>query len=78
MTDPKPVGTAAGVVPSCGFCGRPVRGGDLCFLDGSPTPYHIACTYPPAPAISHGCICPPGAEATCQGWLCPRRGVKIA
>ena len=23
-----------------------------------------------------GCICPPGAEATCQGPLCPRRGVS--
>lgn len=21
----------------------------------------------------HGCICPAGAEATCQGALCPRR-----
>lgn len=21
----------------------------------------------------HGCVCPPGAEATCQGWSCPRR-----
>lgn len=21
-----------------------------------------------------GCICPPGAEITCQGALCPRRG----
>lgn len=22
---------------------------------------------------SHGCICPPGSEATCQGVMCPRR-----
>lgn len=21
----------------------------------------------------HGCICPPGAEKTCEGPLCPRR-----
>lgn len=21
----------------------------------------------------HGCICPPGSEATCQGLACPRR-----
>lgn len=21
----------------------------------------------------HGCICPPGAEAGCRGWQCPRR-----
>lgn len=25
------------------------------------------------PQQSRGCICPPGAEATCQGWNCPRR-----
>jgi hypothetical protein len=22
---------------------------------------------------AHGCICPPGAEETCQGQQCPRR-----
>lgn len=30
--------------------------------------------------MSIGCICPPGAEATCQGVVCPRRslcGVKM-
>jgi hypothetical protein len=26
----------------------------------------------PAPQ-PHGCICPPGSEATCQGFACPRR-----
>ena len=25
-------------------------------------------------AKPHGCICPVGAEATCQGMACPRRG----
>lgn len=25
-----------------------------------------------------GCICPPGAQATCQGALCPRRGYPLA
>jgi hypothetical protein len=30
---------------------------------------------PPSPApATLGCICPPGAELTCQGALCPRRG----
>jgi hypothetical protein len=28
-------------------------------------------------AEPQGCICPPGAEATCQGPLCPRRSVAI-
>lgn len=27
--------------------------------------------------ISHGCICPPTAEQTCQGLVCPRRAIKI-
>lgn len=27
------------------------------------------------PQRPHGCICPPGAEATCQGWMCPRRAI---
>jgi len=26
----------------------------------------------------HGCICPPGAEATCKGALCPRRPIGPA
>jgi hypothetical protein len=29
-------------------------------------------TYPVQPT-QHGCICPPGAEKTCQGPMCPRR-----
>lgn len=29
------------------------------------------------PLTPHGCVCPPGSEATCQGLGCPRRGVKL-
>lgn len=25
----------------------------------------------------HGCICPPGSEATCKGWNCPRRPIGV-
>ena len=67
--------TSCGTVPLCGFCGRPVRASDLTYIDGSPVAYHISCTHPPLQLASRGCICPPGAEATCQGWQCPRRGV---
>lgn len=28
----------------------------------------------PAPLLPRGCICPPGAEKTCQGFSCPRQG----
>jgi hypothetical protein len=27
----------------------------------------------PVPPSPHGCVCPPGSEATCKGALCPRR-----
>lgn len=26
----------------------------------------------------HGCVCPPGAEATCKGPLCPRQPIITA
>ena len=28
---------------------------------------------PAAASLPMGCICPPGAEATCEGPMCPRR-----
>lgn len=76
MSESQPV-TACGVVPVCGYCGRPVRESDLTMLNGNPMPYHIACTYPPASPPQHGCVCPAGSEATCQGFSCPRRGMKF-
>ncbi len=63
-----------GVVPLCGFCGRPIASNPAWL---GAIPYHFACTQPPAAAVPLGCICPPGAEATCQGLSCPRRGWKI-
>ena len=33
---------------------------------------------PLAPVQSHGCICPPGSEKTCQGLMCPRRAINGA
>lgn len=48
-----------------------------------PCPNYREYTRPVAPAWmpqpvapAHGCICPPGAEATCKGDLCPRRDRK--
>jgi hypothetical protein len=29
-------------------------------------------------ATPRGCICPPGAEKTCQGFGCPRKGISAA
>ena len=48
--------------------GRWVREQDLGPV--SPTP---AIFVPPV-KITHGCVCPPGAELGCQGAFCPRRG----
>lgn len=45
--------------------GRWVREDDL----GPVKPFTVV----PAPTITQGCICPPGAELTCQGTFCPRR-----
>lgn len=27
--------------------------------------------------VQQGCICPPGAEQTCQGAMCPRRKLEM-
>jgi hypothetical protein len=31
----------------------------------------------PANSMPRGCVCPPGAEATCQGFACPRKPLTI-
>lgn len=35
----------------------------------------IAAASQPKP---RGCVCPPGSEATCKGWDCPRRAPPAA
>lgn len=30
------------------------------------------------PTMSIGCVCPPGAELTCRGILCPRRALSAS
>lgn len=44
-------------------------------LGPAPPPREVP-PFPPFHAIGHGCICPPGAEATCKGPLCPRQGIR--
>ncbi len=34
--------------------------------------------YPQNTLVSQGCVCPPGAEATCRGPLCPRQPIGPA
>lgn len=68
-------------VPLCGHCGRPVIGASAqTAVYHAGAAYHWLCTQPPpAPAAptSPGCICPPGAERTCQGLTCPRQRFRV-
>lgn len=46
----------------------------VCFPNGIPVRVLSTPPEPLAPVIvPRGCICPPGAERTCQGWACPRK-----
>lgn len=69
-----------GITQICFSCGRPIINGQT-VLGGAGEPYHIECTRPPSQAVgypvSHGCICPPGAEQTCAGPMCPRRPITV-
>jgi hypothetical protein len=51
-----------------GWLYEPHRGGGITFVPDPPV----------RPIFHQGCICPPGAEKTCQGGGCPRRGVPVA
>jgi hypothetical protein len=56
--------------------GQPVGAGDGETFIPRPV-YHHELPALLAAARPHGCICPAGAEATCQGFSCPRRGFHI-
>lgn len=62
MRDERPTDTATS--RWCGWCQNMISEPHVC-----PSSPNKA----PPQAAAHGCICPPGAEATCQGFLCPRR-----
>ena len=56
----------------CSLLGTPVGAGDGGTFIPRPL-YHHELDAILAARKPHGCICPPGAEATCQGFGCPRR-----
>lgn len=66
----------SGITPSCASCGRPIINGSLVHGFAGET-YHAECTRPPVEPVGYpvqrGCICPPGAEQTCMGEMCPRK-----
>ena len=71
--------SSTGDVPRCGFCGGPIYGVHMC---GTTPWYPLPSPQPLSPYpnfVPHlqGCICPVGAEKTCQGPLCPRRGITV-
>jgi hypothetical protein len=52
----------------------------LCFPNYTVHPPHYPLNYPhygytTTTATPRGCICPPGAEKTCQGFGCPRKPI---
>lgn len=60
---------------TCGNCGKSILGPGAWGI--SPNAVCGCCVHdqrPLVPTQSHGCICPPGSEATCKGLTCPRRG----
>lgn len=54
----------------CIMCGKRTYSGmsHNCVV-GAPPQSNIA-------PVPYGCICPPGANLTCQASLCPRRGIN--
>lgn len=40
-------------------------------------PLGEVCYFPTYTAPPRGCICPPGSEATCKGWACPRQSFTM-
>lgn len=62
-------------------CMGPQRGEPLCpcQMRAARQHFHILDPLPPPsfPALPRGCVCPAGAEATCQGFACPRKPLTI-
>lgn len=58
---------------TCGTCGKAILGPGAWGIN--PLAVCSCCSHDrhPLSAKSHGCICPPGSEQTCQGLGCPRR-----
>lgn len=76
-----------GITLKCAQCGRAIAGNVSSVWGTGGEVYHAECTRPPvvdpiqvpAPIIyAHGCVCPAGAEATCQGPSCPRRPIRVS
>ena len=60
----------------CPFCKRGVPMGWQVNIGDDR--FHKQCVEPPKPEPAQtprGCICPPGAEATCRNIVCGRRGL---
>lgn len=59
-------------------CMGPQKGEPLCPCQMRAAREHLMRELPPIMQPQPmGCVCPVGAEATCQGFACPRRPMKI-
>jgi hypothetical protein len=62
---------------TCGVCGTVYPLNTLHSCGGNRIiPSHIKYS-PPSPAPQIGCICPPGANLTCENAMCPRKGFMV-
>lgn len=62
-------------------CLGPQNGEPLCPCQMAAARLHIE-RFPQLPPIltqqpARGCVCPAGAEATCQGFCCPRKPISL-
>lgn len=55
----------------------PSDGGDIPPLDEAMQALADEIVKATSRSAAQGCVCPPGAEKTCQGALCPRRPIKV-
>ena len=61
---------------ACIECGKPILSSAIrVWWKGAWA--HAECCSRPIMATPLGCVCPVGAEATCHGLSCPRRGFRM-
>jgi hypothetical protein len=58
------------------YCMGPQNGEPLCPCQMRAARQHLNVPTAPPP-IPRGCVCPVGAEATCQGFGCPRKPLSV-
>jgi len=58
---------------TCGNCGKAILGPGAWGINPLAVCHCCSCEQRAIQSRPLGCVCPPGAEATCQGIACPRK-----